>query len=262
MEKISPPIIFFEEYPHKKENQIKAELLDFPCIVFLAANNIKEFYAYKREYLKINPNIELAWWPVFKTVWLSPFTSPQEIENLIFQLKKEKSREEKLKILLDLELPFLRAQYFLIGLKHFKKSKQLIEKLIEKSKKLNVEIYTFEYPPNFLIFPFLLEKLGLTFLKINVGYKRILSCYTSSTPIVLRAMMKKTVLKEAKKDTREIFIALGLFARGRVRWEKLIKPAGLKKDLNYFLSKNVNKFAFFRLGGLNQEFLKIIHLYL
>lgn len=262
--KILFPIIFFEESPFNKENQEKAKFLDFPAIIFLSAKSLKEFYFVRKEYLKVNSRIEVAWWPTFKTIWLSPFTPFREIEEFIHALKNIKPKKERLKILLDLELPFLRPHYFLLGLNYFQKSKKLIKKILEESGDFNVEIYTFEYPPNFLIFPSLLEKLGLTFLGVHASYKRILSCYTSSTFIFLRPFEKKAVIRGYKESKRETFVALGLLAPGRFRLERfmLITPDGLRKDLEYFLRNKVQRFAFFRLGGLNQDFLKIIKLFI
>lgn len=256
--KISLPIIFFEEYPFLEENQKKAELIDFPSILFLPAKDLKEFDFLKEKYLSINANLEIGWWPFFNSIWLSPFTFSEEIEKLIFELENRKKREEKIKVLLDLELPFLRPQYFFSGIFYFKKSKKKILQLIEQSEKMNVEIFTFEYPPNFLIFPFFLEKLGLTYLKAKTDYKRILACYTSSNLIILRQFYKFSIIKAVSKSTRKTFVALGLLARGRILFERRITKKGLKKDLEYFLNKGISNFAFFRLGGLNPEYLKII----
>lgn len=256
--KIQPPIIFFEESPHKPEIQKKAELLDFETILFLAANTLEEFYNLKGKYLEINPNIELAWWPMFKSVWLSPFTNPKEIEKVISDLSNRKDRNQKLKILLDLELPFLRPHYFLLGLFYFFKSKRLIAQLIQKAEEMNIEVYSFEYPPHFLVFPFLLEWLGLTFLKMPQNYKRIISAYTSTVPAGLRQIMKKSVIYAWKKRKREMFVALGIFISGKIRIERKIKPKGLKKDIEFFIKRKINRFAFYRLGGFNQEYQKII----
>ena len=177
--KISLPVIFFEEDPHNPEVQKRASLLEFPTILFLAANSLEEFLSLKEKYLAINPKLEIAWWPIFKSVWLSPFTRPKEIKKVIEDLSRRQERNEKLKILLDLELPFLRPQYFIAGLFYFSKSKKLIAELIKKAEEMNIEIFSFEYHPHILIFPKLLEILGLTFLELNCDYKRIVSAYTS-----------------------------------------------------------------------------------
>jgi len=260
--KIELPVIFFEEDPHNPEVQKKVSLLDFPTILFLAANSLEEFYSLREKYLEINPNIEIAWWPIFKSVWLSPFTKPKEIEKIINDLSSRKDKDKKLKILLDLELPFLRPQYFIIGLFYFHKSKKLIVELIKRARDINIEIFSFEYYPHIFVFPQLLEILGLTFLKFDCDYKRIVSAYTSPIPPGFRQIMKKSVLWAWKKRKREMFIALGVFAPGRAGIERKISVQGIKKDIEYFLEKGINKFAFFRLGGLNQKFLQVIHFYL
>jgi len=260
--KIDLPIIFFEEDPHNPEVQKKASLLDLPTILFLAANSLEEFYSLRGRYLEINPDLEIAWWPIFKSIWLSPFTKPKEIEKVIKDLSERKEKSKKLKILLDLELPFLRPQYFIAGLFHFAKSKRLIAELIEKADDINVEIFSFEYHPHIFIFPKLLEILGLTFLELNCDYKRIVSAYTSLIPPGLRQLMKRSVLHAWKKRKREMFVAVGVFAPGRTGIERKISVRGIEKDIEYFLEKGINKFAFFRLGGLNQKFLKVIHSYL
>ena len=260
--KIELPVIFFEEDPHNPEVQKKVSLLDFPTILFLAANSLGEFYSLRERYLEINPNLEIAWWPKFKSIWLSPFTRPKEIEKVIKDLSERKEKSKRLKILLDLELPFLRPQYFIAGLFYFAKSKKLIAELIEKADDINVEIFSFEYHPHIFIFPKLLEILGLTFLELNCDYKRIVSAYTSPIPPGLRQLMKKSVLYAWKKRRREMFVAVGVFAPGRAGIERKITVRGIEKDMEYFLQRGVDKFAFFRLGGLNQKFLKVIHSYL
>lgn len=261
-EKIQLPIIFFEESPHKPEVQEKAKLLNFNTILFLATNTLEEFYNLKRKYLEINPQLDIGWWPMFKSVWLSPFTNPKEIEKVIQALFERKDKSQKLKILLDLEFPFLRPHYFLLGLFYFRKSKKLIAQLIKKSEEMNVEIYSFEYPPHFLIFPCLLETLGVTYLKLPQNFKRIVSCYTSSVLVGLRQMIKKSTLYAWKRKKREMFVALGLFASGKIRIERRIKPAGLEKDIQFFLKRKINKFAFYRLGGFNKDYQTIIKKFL
>ncbi len=260
--KISLPVIFFEEDPHNPEVQKKASLLDFPTILFLAANSLEEFYSLREKYLKINPNIEIAWWPIFKSVWLSPFTKPKEIENVIDDLSSRREKEKRLKVLLDLELPFLRPQYFIVGLFYFTKSKKLIFELIKRADNINVEIFSFEYYPHAFIFPKLLEILGLTFLKLDCDYQRIVSAYTSFLPPGFRQLMKKSVLYAWRKRKRRMFMAVGVFAPGRTGIERKISVKGIEKDIEYFLKRGIDKFAFFRLGGLNRDYLEIIKKYL
>ncbi len=260
--KIFLPVIFFEEDPHNPEVQEKASLLKFPTILFLAANSLEEFYSLRERYLEINPDLEIAWWPIFKSVWLSPFTRPEEIKKIISDLLLKKEKDEKLKMLLDLELPFLRPQYFIIGLFYFIKSKKLIAELIKKAEKINVEIFSFEYHPHIFIFPKLLEILGLTFLELSCDYKRIVAAYTSSVPLGFRQIIKKSVLYAWRKKKREMFVGVGLLAPGRINIERRISVKGIEKDIKYFLKRGIDKFAFFRLGGLNRNYLEVIKKYL
>ena len=107
-------IHFFEEFPTKK-NLEKLKLINFPSLVYVTAKSFKEFANLKKQIKKTNPKFEVAYWPVLeKSYWISPFSYNFELKKLYDDLLANKTKNS-LKILLDLELPFLNKKLFLLN---------------------------------------------------------------------------------------------------------------------------------------------------
>lgn len=223
-------IHFFEEFPGK--DIYKAKLLKHKCIIFLAAKSYAEFQKYAQELKTINPLMEPAYWPILpKSYWLSPFSFPDEINKLFLELSKIKLR---VKILIDLELPILHPILFKKNLNNYFSNKALISKILNLK---NINIFTAEY-----VCPW----------KKYSG-NQIPMCYSSMTPFFLKSIFRKTQTN---------WVGLGAMAKGIFGWEPIISPQELDFDLDNFKKRGISNAVIFRLGGLNDDYLKVINKYL
>lgn len=235
-------IDFFEEFPKKALD--KAKLIDFPCTIFIAAKNIKDFEKYKLKLTKINKNIKAAYWPVLKqSYWISPFSNHKELGNLEKELTTFKD-----KVLIDLELPFLNSKLFIKNLLYFFKNKKIINRIMKHKN-----IYTAEYPIFSKIIRWKLKLFGLHF-KTN---KRIVMFYTS---IIKNNLVKNKIKKFIIKN--KPIVGLGTITTGIFGTEPILTDKQLEQDLTFLKENQINHAVIFRLGGLNNEYLKVIKRYI
>jgi hypothetical protein len=247
--------IFFEGFPD--QNLEKAKLLNFPATIFLAANSLKEFLVLKEKLNNINPKIEAAWWPILpESHWLSCFSNTKEIKNLIKELE-EREKNEKLKILLDLEIPILNPKLFFKNLPFIFRNKKLIKEIFRRADELNIEIFTFEFPP-LPVLKYLFSFLGLSFNLKKFPHKKIVPYYSSMMkPKFLQKIFKKAILKIHRAHKENVLVGLGVIAKG-VFDEPILSPDELDADFKFLKEKGINNIAIYRLGGLNQEYLRVI----
>lgn len=245
-------INFFEEFP-TKANLYKLKMVSWsPCTLFLACHSIDDFKNLKRLAQKLNPLIEVGWWPTVKnSYWISPWSDPDEL----LRISNELTHEKKIRVLIDLEPPIMNKMLFLKNSFRFWNNRQKIKQLIGKQNR-NIDIYTAELPPRNNLQYLLLKKFGLIYPQIKrTNYKRILMLY-SSMPL-FNPQMKIKIEQLSQKDKR-IEIGLGLIARGIFGNESLLSPRDLFKDLNWCKKAGFNNVTIFRLGGLNQKYLGVI----
>ena len=255
-------INFFEEFPSEK-NLAKLKLINFPSIVYTAAKSIEEFNVIKKKISKINPKIEVGYWPILeKSYWISPFSYTFELRKLYNDLLKNK-KNKSLKILIDLELPFLSPKLFFWNLFSFFKNKKIIKKIFTDSKKLNIQILTAEYPIPSKIVQKKLEWLGVSYPINKYSHKKIIMFYSSMIKNkFLLKKIKQYITKRSLELDKNLQIGLGTIAIGIFGNEPILKPEKLDKDL-YFCKKNkINSVVIFRHGGLNNLYLKKIKKYL
>jgi hypothetical protein len=133
-------INFFEEYP-TDENMKKLDLITWPSTILIASSALVDFESISEKYSKTHPHITFGWWPTVKgSYWLSAFSNPSDIEHLFSELSL-KRQENKLSVLLDLELPFKKEMYA----KNFfnmKKNIKSINDFISQAEDLNLKIYS------------------------------------------------------------------------------------------------------------------------
>lgn len=253
---------FFEEFPNK-ENLEKLKLLTFPSVIYVTAKSFKEFETIKEKINKINSKIEVAYWPILeKSYWISSFSYNIELKRLYSDLQKNKPNE-KLKILLDLELPLLNKKLFFINIFSFWKNKKLIEKIFSESKKWNLEILTAEYPVSNKLIQKIMGWLGISYSLEKYPHKKIIMFYSSMIKNTsLANKLKNHIKKEAKELCPNLQIGLGTIAIGILGNEPILLPENLEKDLSFCKEQNINSVVIFRLGGLNNDYLKKIKKYL
>jgi len=255
-------INFFEEFP-TEENLRKAKLIDFYSTIYLAAKSYEQFKILEKKLNEINPKLEAAYWPILeKSYWISPFSHTHELKNLIKDLAKNK-QNKPLKVLIDLELPFLNTKLFLKNLSSFSKNKNLIKKLFENASKLNIKIQTAEYPMPNEFFQRILECLGVSYPFKKYPHEKILMFYTSLIKNkYLQKRIKNFIIQNSKEYGQKLHVGLGTIERGILGNEPILPPENLNKDLNFLRRNKIETAVIFRLGGLNKQYLKIIKKYI
>lgn len=236
-------IWFFEEFPNKY-NLEKAQLINFPSVVFLAANSLIEFQKAKEKLKTFNRIIEPAYWPTLKTsYYVSPFSNTNELLDLYEDLK---NIDKRTKILIDLELPILKTHLFLKNLFSLRKNVKIINSILKLTK--NVEIFTAEHP-KFSLSGQIIKMLGIR----SANENKIPMCYTS---------IIWPPLRDFDRNIKSRIVGLGVIASGILGNENILKPRELDFDLNYFNKIGTKTIAIFRLGGLNTDYLRVVSKYI
>ncbi len=247
-------INFFEEFP-KRKNLEKVKLIDFESTIYIAARSIDEFKKLKEKVKILNPKLRVAYWPILeKSYWISPFSYNYELNKLYEDLEKNK-KGEKLKILIDLELPFLNKKLFFKNLSFFFKNKKIIRKIFSQQNKLNIEILTAEYPVPGRFFQKILNFLGISYSINKYPHKRIIMFYTSMFKEEKNSKFRKHIKKRKEELGDKLQVGLGTIAIGILGDEPKLSPANLERDLSFCKNNSIKDVVIFRLGGLNKEYL-------
>ncbi|MFH1683124.1 MAG: hypothetical protein ABIA37_04980 [Candidatus Woesearchaeota archaeon] len=242
-------ISFFEEFPTKK-NLDKLKLIKFPTKLYLAAPSLQEFLKIKDK-IKSGKIKEFVYWPIFsyqEGYWISPFTKRTALKRIFAELK-----DKKISMMLDLELPTTKnfSLYF-TQLFNFSRNKRLIKRFIGDYQG---KVYLAEY------FPISKYKLKLfNFLGLHYDYKKarvIKMLYHSMLPF--SDNLFKEELRAGKQSFGKNYLAgFGTIAKGVMKWEPILSPGKLKTDLRLAKEVGVDEVVIFRLGGLDEKYIKII----
>ena len=246
---------FFEEFPND-ENLAKLKLINFNSVVYVAARSLKEFASLEEKIKKINSKIESAYWPILeKSYWISPFSCTSELK----QLHSDLSDISHKRILIDLELPILNKKLFFINFFSFFRNKRLIKSIFAEE----LQILTAEYSTSNRLFQTVLEWLGISYPINKYPHEKIIMFYSSM--IQNRHSLKRKI-KHIKKLPKELKnnlqIGLGTIATGILGNEPILSPENLDRDLSFCGKQNIHTVVIFRLGGLNNQYLKRIKKYL
>lgn len=254
-------INFFEEFPNDK-NLAKLKLVRFPSVIYVAASSLKNLESIKEKISKVNPGVEVAYWPILeKSYWVSPFSYTFELKKLYEDLLKNK-KDKPLKILIDLELPLLNKKLFFLNLFSFFKNKRLIKKIFTDAKKLNIEILTAEYPIPSRLIQKKLEWAGVSYPINEYPHRKISMLYSSMIKknFILKKM-KQHIEKRSREIGERLQVGLGTIAGGILGNEPILTPENLDKDLSFCKKQKINTVVIFRLGGLNTQYLRKIKKY-
>lgn len=241
-------INFFEEFPEKEVLE-KVRLIKFDSVVYVAAQNLKKFESFSKQIRKINRKITPAYWPVLKKeegYWLSPFSETKALERVFNELKKYK---KDLTVLLDLEFPTHTPRLFFKNFFKFFKNKRMINNFVENKPK-NLTLVTAEYQVNNGFLSLILRFLGVRLRKVD---ERIFMCYTS---MARNDYWEKVMRKNIKKQKS---VGLGVIAVGILGNESLLSSDKLGRDLELAQKSKSKTVTIFRLGGLNEEYMKVIN---
>lgn len=249
-------INFFEEYPIE-ENLLKIKLIDFPSTIFVASKSLDEFVKLKEKILQINDKIEVAYWPIIpRSYWFSPFSYTKDLKNFIDDVSKN---DEPLKVLIDLELPLKNKWYlYFSNIFSFFNNKKIIKDFIKNAYKKNIKIVTAEYAPFNDFFVWLYKIIGISYNPREYNNSVCIMYYTSMNKNKTNNLIRKTILK-IKEKNKNLELGLGTIATGVLENEPILSPENLEKDLIFVKENNFEIATIFRLGGLNEQYLKVIN---
>ena len=243
-------ISFYEEYP-TKENLDKLKLINFPTKLYIAAKSLKEFkkIKIKSKYVK-----EIAYWPILEKkegYWLSPFSKRKAIKRVINEIKGK-----NIPIMWDAELPTHPCpRLYITQLHNFFANKVLINNFIKNHKKVYVAEYFFVS----MLFEKIYNFLGLTFPpKFNTYPMRM--AYSSMHDFG-KKIMEREIVKGKQIFGDKLILAYGTLATGALGTEKPISLKLLKRDLDLAKKHNIKEVVLFRLGGLNNSYIKLLKNY-
>lgn len=246
-------IDFLEEFPNE-ETFNKAKLINFRSTIFLAAKSLESFKKLAERLTLANPKLEPAYWPIMeKSYWISPFSYPYEIENLYKELAALKKIREKIKVLLDLELPIHHKRTFFANAFNLQKNKTLIKKIFTDLADSNIELVTAEYSLQNKFTKRILRLMGISYDPRIYPHKEIVMLYSSKRNKYVFNFLKKNAIRRGYKSA-----AIGLLAKGINKSDKIITPGNLEKDLAFLHKNNIPNAVIFRLNGINEDYLKVI----
>lgn len=248
---------FFEEYS-TQDNLEKAKLIDFESTVFLAANSYTE-YCKSREMLNsINPNLHTAYWPILpNSYWISPFSNTDDLENFI---KEIFSVNKEMTILIDLELPLSKNKsLYFKNIFSFFKNKKILKDFFNKAKSHNVNIVTSEYPPFIFDIGFIYRLLGISFNVKKYKHTQCVMYYSSMIKSKIVSKLTRRGITNLRKNNPNLQLGIGTTAIGVLGNEPVLSIQSFKEDIDFMLKNNISTCIIFRLGGLNEDYLKLIN---
>jgi len=238
-------ISFFEEFP-TPENLGKLELINFQTRIYIAARALSEFKRTK----ELLHRYELVYWPVLQKTegyWFSPFSKRSALCRILEEVK-----DERIHLMLDLEHPIFAPWLYITQLPNFWRNKSFISNFIAERKE---ETTLVELTGN----RHKLEFLGLSYKSEKVNKAKM--AYTS----LIRGTKKRkeTYLQRICIDGVEEYgsrfrIGLGCIAKGISKLEPILTPEELARDLEIAKEYGVVEAIVYRLGGLNEKYIKAI----
>ncbi len=251
-------INFFEEYP-TAENLLKAKMVDFPSTIFLAAHSLQEFKEVREKLKAVNPLVEVAYWPILpKTYWLSPFMDTVDLVHFIDEMK---NAGESITVLADLELPLAKLAYLYVkNCFAFSENKKLLQSFFANAPEWGIKIIAAEYPPPSDFWAKLFRKLGVSY---DVNEYHHTSCVMYYTSMIPQAILPRTreMIQKLQKENGALELGLGTIATGMLENEPLLPAEELDRDLAFMKENNFTTATIFRLGGLTEEYYRVIRKY-
>jgi len=249
-------ISFYEEYP-TRQNLEKIDLIKFPTKLYVAARSLREFERIKKriETNYANENIkEIAYWPVLSKkegYWFSAFTQRNALKRVINELKGK-----NIPVMWDAELPTHPNPFlYITQLPNFFSNRKLIRDFVKNHRKIYVAEYFFVANTLESLFKF----LAISFPpKFNTYPMRM--AYSSMHDFG-SYIMDREVRKGKEMFGNRFIMAYGTLTSGILGWEKPIDIKLLKRDLDLAKKYRLKEIVLFRLGGLNQKYIKLLEKY-
>ncbi len=239
-------ISFFEEFT-TPENLEKLELVKFKTKVYIAAYELSEFKRLK----ELLYEYELVYWPVLKKregYWISPFSKRSALCRIL-----EEVRHEPVHLMLDLEHPIFAPWLYITQISNFLRNKSYISNFIaeRKGETTLVELTGNRHK---------LEFLGLSYesKKANMA-KMFYTSLIKGTRKRKEKYLRKICVDGVKEYGSRFRIGLGCITKGISRLEPILPPEELAIDLEIAEESGVQEAIIYRLGGLNEEYIKVIY---
>ena len=237
-------ISFFEEFP-TADNLEKVKLIDFPTKLYILAHSLSEFRKFEK-LIKI-PLVYWAALPKIYGYWISPFSKRGALLKVLAEVKNE-----AIELMLDLEAPTIVPWMYLIGLPNFWRNKKFITSFIQESK------------PEITLVELNGDERRLKFWGLHYESKRANMAKMLYTSLLKGSRAAKVAkLREVcelgiEKYGTRFKIGLGCIAGGILGIEPILSPEELGEDLKIVKESEVSEAIIFRLGGLNEAYLKAI----
>ena len=245
-------ISFFEEFP-TKSNLEKIKLVNWPTKLYLAAKSLRQFNSIQSK-LNYKNITEFIYWPLLELkegYWISSFSQRAALKRIFNELKKTSTS-----VMLDLELPTTKnPTLYLTQLFNFYRNRSLIKKFIQTYPG---KIYLAEYYPQGKIQEKMFEFLGLHYQSEKVKViKMFYHSLHNFSPEFLNQELKRGKLKLGDN----YLAAYGTIARGIGGNEPLLSSKKLTDDLETAAKAGVKEVVIFRLGGLNNIYVKVLRIF-
>ncbi|MEK6863590.1 MAG: hypothetical protein AABW53_02740 [Nanoarchaeota archaeon] len=238
-------ISFFEEFP-TAENLAKLKSVTWPTKIYVAAESVEEFRNITAS-IGHRHILEAVYWPILKKkegYWISPFSEQSALQHLFEQLE-----HKKIPVMLDLELPTTRNPWlYVTQLFHFRKDKKLIDSFVHN---YTGETYLCEYSAR----KKWLQLLGLHYSDKKCKVMKML--YNSVHHLDLDALREELNLG-IKEHGSKYVVGYGTIAIGVGGNEPMLSPQQLETDLWIAQEAGVKEVVLFRLGGLNNKYIKVL----
>ena len=153
----------------------------------------------------------------------------------------------------DAELPF-RHPWLFLRIDNFIRNKPRIKSFFKSNGK---NILTSEYPIKNKLAELIFKALGVYFSPKKYNNKKIIMYYTSMHKLI-KPLFLKSITRLHQKYGDNLQIGLGTIATGILGDEPILSSENLKRDLKKMKQIGIKEVVIFRLGGLNQEYKKII----
>jgi hypothetical protein len=253
-------ICFYEEFPTKR-NIEKCRLINFNTELFVAAPNLRRFYARRKRIQTMNPLCEVHYWPLlrkYEGYWISPFSDRKALNRVMNELRSDKGH---MKVVWDLEPPILRSSLFWRNLTVFLVNKRAITGFVNDALLSNKELLLTE---NVITGSRTVGSIfGLYFDPRKYHAQKTLMYYSSLLRYAtVRNLFLDAIRREHEMIGDRLSVALGTIASGIHGSEQILSPKELDRDLRMMREMGIDEVIIFRLGGLTREYLKVIQRYL
>lgn len=246
-------ISFFEEFPDTKTLS-KLKLIKFPTKLYLGAKSLGEFLRLKKK-IKSKHITEIIYWPLLEkkeSYWISPFSQRKALLRIFEELKEQK-KVSRIPVMLDLELPTRwKPSLYITQLFNFCRNKKLIRNFINNYPG---EVYLAEYYPEGKWKEKMMQLLGIHYKNHKV---KVIKMLYHSMHHFSETFLRKELLRGKAEFGNNYLIGLGTIAKGIDGNEPILLPELLKRDLKLAEKCGIKEVVVFRLGGLNEKYVKTL----